>query len=251
MKRMMLALCLATVTAAAQAETRDHHHAKAANSPGRAESALRWFAAHAAAPGAAPAASRAPARIAKPHIVTVAVTPSDTSAAAPPAPVRAAKPHVVTAAATPSDTPAAAPPAPVRTAKPHVVTAAVTPSDTPAAAPPTRALFAEPVVRETPRQGHGRISSCNEGQRIISAYYMDGRRTASGERFDPNGMTAAHRTLPFGTHLKVINPRNGKVVMVRINDRGPFVKGVTLDLSRGAAQAIGLSGTGAVCMAQM
>jgi rare lipoprotein A len=57
--------------------------------------------------------------------------------------------------------------------------------------------------------------------------------------------------LPFGTHLKVINPRNGKVVTVRINDRGPFVKGVTLDLSRGAAQAIGLSGTGAVCMAQM
>src|SRR5215469_15666191 len=83
MKRMMLALCLAAIATAAQAETRDHRHAKAADSPGRAESALRWFAAHAAAPTAASAASHAPAHVAKPHIVTVAVTPSDTPAAAP------------------------------------------------------------------------------------------------------------------------------------------------------------------------
>ncbi len=62
---------------------------------------------------------------------------------------------------------------------------------------------------------------------------------------------AAHRMLPFGTRLKVINPRNGKAVLVRIHDCGPFVNGVTLDLSCGAAHAIGLQGTGAVCMAMM
>ena len=64
-------------------------------------------------------------------------------------------------------------------------------------------------------------------------------------------MTAAHRTLPFGTRLMVLNPRNGKFVTVTINDRGPFTKGVSLDLSRGAARAIGLQGTGAVCMAKL
>jgi peptidoglycan lytic transglycosylase len=63
-------------------------------------------------------------------------------------------------------------------------------------------------------------------------------------------MTAAHRTLPFGTRLTVTNPRNGQSVQVVVNDRGPFISGVSLDLSLGAAQAIGLHGTGAVCMAQ-
>jgi len=61
-------------------------------------------------------------------------------------------------------------------------------------------------------------------------------------------MTAAHRTLPFGTHLTVTNPRTGKTVDVVVNDRGPFVHGVGLDLSRAAAQAIGLHGTGSVCI---
>jgi rare lipoprotein A len=91
-------------------------------------------------------------------------------------------------------------------------------------------------------------SGCNGGQRIISAYYWEGRHTASGQPFNPQGMTAAHRTLPFGTHLTVNNPRTGKTVMVVINDRGPYVQGVSLDLSLGAAQAIGLHGTGSVCI---
>jgi rare lipoprotein A len=91
-------------------------------------------------------------------------------------------------------------------------------------------------------------SGCNGGQRIISAYYWEGRRTASGQPFNPQGMTAAHRTLPFGTHLTVSNPRTGKTVTVVINDRGPYVQGVGLDLSLGAAQAIGLHGTGSVCI---
>ena len=89
---------------------------------------------------------------------------------------------------------------------------------------------------------------CSSGRRIVSAYYSQGQRTASGQRFDPNGMTAAHRTLPFGTRLVVSNPRTGKSVNVVINDRGPFVSGVSLDLSLGAAQAIGMRGTAAVCV---
>jgi rare lipoprotein A len=89
---------------------------------------------------------------------------------------------------------------------------------------------------------------CSGGRRIISAYYSQGQRTASGQHFDPNGMTAAHRTLPFGTRLTVSNPRTGKSVDVVVNDRGPFITGISLDLSLGAAQAIGMRGTGAVCI---
>jgi rare lipoprotein A len=89
------------------------------------------------------------------------------------------------------------------------------------------------------------------GQRVISAWYHEGKRTASGARFDPNGLTAAHRTFAFGTRLTVVNPRTGKSVTVTVNDRGPFVRGVSLDLSRGAAMAIGMRGTGAVCMARL
>jgi rare lipoprotein A len=77
----------------------------------------------------------------------------------------------------------------------------------------------------------------------LASYYgqeFAGRRTASGERFNPNAMTAAHRTLRFGTRVRVTNSRNGRSVIVRINDRGPFVKGRAIDLSRGAARAIGM-----------
>lgn len=66
-----------------------------------------------------------------------------------------------------------------------------------------------------------------------------GRTTASGARFDMNAMTAAHRTLPFGTEVKVINVANGRAVVVTINDRGPFVKGRIIDLSRAAAAQLG------------
>jgi peptidoglycan lytic transglycosylase len=80
-------------------------------------------------------------------------------------------------------------------------------------------------------------------QAQIATYYgkeFAGRRTASGERFNPGAMTAAHRTLPFGTKVRVTNSRNGRSVIVRINDRGPFVKGRSIDLSSGAARAIGM-----------
>jgi rare lipoprotein A len=75
-----------------------------------------------------------------------------------------------------------------------------------------------------------------------------GRRTASGEKFNPSGLTAAHRTLPFGTHVRVTNSRNVRSIIVRINDRGPFVKGRAIDLSNGAARAIGMGSTGNVRM---
>jgi rare lipoprotein A len=81
---------------------------------------------------------------------------------------------------------------------------------------------------------------------IASFYGYDGsgNRTATGERFNPEGMTAAHRSLPFGTRVRVTNTRNGRSVVVRINDRGPFIRGRVIDLSYGAARAIGMIGKG-------
>lgn len=72
------------------------------------------------------------------------------------------------------------------------------------------------------------------------------KRTASGERFKKGAMTAAHKTLPFGTVVKVTNLRNGKSVKVRINDRGPFVEGRIIDLSKGAAKKIDMVKAGVV-----
>ncbi len=71
-----------------------------------------------------------------------------------------------------------------------------------------------------------------------------GPLTANGERYNPSGMTAAHRTLPFGTRVRVTSPSTGRSVVVRINDRGPFIGGRIIDLSVGAARAIGLTNTG-------
>ena len=80
-----------------------------------------------------------------------------------------------------------------------------------------------------------------------ASWYGDahhGQRTASGERYDMTAMTAAHRTLPFGTRVRVTNVANGKSVVVRVNDRGPFVAGRIIDLSRAAAQEVEVLGTG-------
>ena len=80
-------------------------------------------------------------------------------------------------------------------------------------------------------------------QRGMASWYgpgFHGRLTANGERFDMNELTAAHKTLPFGTRVLVHNPRTGKQVVVRINDRGPFAAGRVIDLSRAAAQALGM-----------
>ncbi|WP_081657319.1 septal ring lytic transglycosylase RlpA family protein [Pseudovibrio exalbescens] len=77
-----------------------------------------------------------------------------------------------------------------------------------------------------------------------ASWYALTSRTASGEMANPNGMTAAHRTLPFGTMVKVTNLRNGKSVQVRINDRGPFVKGRVIDVTKAAAAKIGFVNSG-------
>ncbi len=78
----------------------------------------------------------------------------------------------------------------------------------------------------------------------IASYYWQPQRVASGGWFNPNAMTAAHRTLPFGTRVRVTNLNNGRAVTVRINDRGPFIAGRIIDLSRAAASAVGMTGAG-------
>lgn len=78
----------------------------------------------------------------------------------------------------------------------------------------------------------------------VASYYWQAQRTASGERFNPGAMTAAHRSLPFGTKVRVTNLRNGKSVVVRINDRGPFIRGRIIDVSRAAASHLGFTGRG-------
>jgi rare lipoprotein A len=83
-----------------------------------------------------------------------------------------------------------------------------------------------------------------EGFRGLATYYWHSQKTASGETYRPDGMTAAHRTLPFGTHVRVTHVRTKRTVIVRINDRGPFTRGVVIDLSRGAAQALGMLAEG-------
>ena len=77
---------------------------------------------------------------------------------------------------------------------------------------------------------------------IASVYAYSGSKTASGERANPTELTAAHRTLPFGTHVRVTNRRNGRSVTVRINDRGPFVRGRVIDITPAGARALGFSG---------
>ncbi|NJN01653.1 MAG: septal ring lytic transglycosylase RlpA family protein [Leptolyngbyaceae cyanobacterium RM1_1_2] len=76
--------------------------------------------------------------------------------------------------------------------------------------------------------------------------YFHGRRTATGEIFNQNALTAAHKTLPFGTQLKITNRLNDRSVVVRINDRGPYIGQRSIDLSRAAARCLGSEGTGVI-----
>lgn len=95
------------------------------------------------------------------------------------------------------------------------------------------------------------VTPAHAVQTVGATWYgneLRGHRTASGEVFNPSGLTAAHRSLPFGTCLLVGNPSTGKSVKVRVNDRGPFTEGLTLDLSAGAARAIGMRTTQNVTM---
>jgi peptidoglycan lytic transglycosylase len=83
---------------------------------------------------------------------------------------------------------------------------------------------------------------------IASIYSYKSSRTASGERAHPAAMTAAHRSLPFGTKVRVTNRRNGNSVVVRINDRGPFVRGRVIDVTPAAARALGFAGLAPVSL---
>jgi rare lipoprotein A len=84
---------------------------------------------------------------------------------------------------------------------------------------------------------------------FASIYAYKSGRTASGEHAHPHGFTAAHRSLPFGTKVRVTNRRNGQSVVVRINDRGPFVRGRVIDVTPAAARALGFSGITPVVLA--
>jgi rare lipoprotein A len=92
--------------------------------------------------------------------------------------------------------------------------------------------------------------SADEGKASYYADSLAGNPTASGEPYDPSALTAAHRTLEFGTKIKVTYPKTGKSVIVEINDRGPYVDDRIIDLSRAAAEAIGLidDGVGTVTL---
>lgn len=78
----------------------------------------------------------------------------------------------------------------------------------------------------------------------LASFYSEGTRTASGEKFNANELTAAHPTLPFGTKLRVTNVANGQSVTVRVNDRGPYVPGRVVDVSYSAARTLGMVGGG-------
>jgi rare lipoprotein A len=85
--------------------------------------------------------------------------------------------------------------------------------------------------------------SPESGSTVMASYYHP-TETANGERIEPEGLTAAHRTLPFGTRVRVTNLNNHRSVTVRINDRGPFVSNRSIDLSDSAATAIGMTSSG-------
>ena len=98
--------------------------------------------------------------------------------------------------------------------------------------------------RHTPFASNKKAAETQVASRGIASFYTEGTQTANGERFDTHELTAAHRTLPFGTRLRVTNVATGRSVTVRVNDRGPFVPGRVVDVSYSAAQTLGMVGGG-------
>jgi rare lipoprotein A len=99
----------------------------------------------------------------------------------------------------------------------------------------------------TPRKQRTRVAARSQSTTAadgMASFYREGSRTASGEKFNPNELTAAHRTLPFGTKVRVTDVSTGKSVTVRVNDRGPFVGGRVIDVSHAAAESLGMTGKG-------
>ncbi len=113
-------------------------------------------------------------------------------------------------------------------------------------APPLTAIANMPSA--TPKAGKAGVKERVTGRRKgMASWYgpgFHGRLTANGERYNQNGLTAAHKSLPFGTRVRVTNLNNGRSITVRINDRGPYARGRIIDLSKGAARIIGLMNSG-------
>ncbi|MBH0112389.1 septal ring lytic transglycosylase RlpA family protein [Novosphingobium sp. YJ-S2-02] len=109
----------------------------------------------------------------------------------------------------------------------------------------------QPVVQALPVEAEPEFEAYGKGRASYYGARFAGNPTASGEIFDPEAMTAAHRTLPFGTQVQVTNPANGESVVVTINDRGPFHGNRVIDLSKAAARELGLirRGSGVVELA--
>lgn len=105
--------------------------------------------------------------------------------------------------------------------------------------PTVRAARVQEHETSTKRRAESRFTS-----RGLASFYSEGTETASGEKFDPALLTAAHPSLPFGTRLRVTNLTNGHSVTVRVNDRGPFVPGRVVDVSYSAARVLGMAQSG-------
>ncbi len=135
--------------------------------------------------------------------------------------------------------------APVKVKKSKKIAKAQDDDDAPVAKPKKKAK----VAAKKNSDGDTGGKSYQSGVASWYGGYFHGRTTANGEKYDQWAMTAAHKTLPFGTRVKVTNTRNGDSVIVRINDRGPFIAGRIIDLSKAAANDIGMSGIAPVKVA--
>ncbi|TDD42646.1 septal ring lytic transglycosylase RlpA family protein [Nonomuraea terrae] len=183
-------------------------------------------------PTPAKTARTTPSPAASPHKPSRRHSPAPSSPATKPSAVVAPAKALRSPQPTKSPLPAESPKAKAKTESPRVKAEMETAK---------KAAYTTRVARNEDTRGERRkprfrvIASGSCG----ASYYGEGQMTASGERFDPSAMTAAHKTLPMGSRVRVTNPDNGESVTVRINDRGPFVGGRCLDLSEGAFAALG------------
>ncbi|WP_433536398.1 septal ring lytic transglycosylase RlpA family protein [Micromonospora sp. CA-249363] len=149
-----------------------------------------------------------------------------------------------TTAGSPTPGSPSASPSASATATPSV-TASPSATRSPQAASRAKARTASPKPTPKPKKTTAAAKVLDSGS-CGASFYSDGQLTANGESFNPNELTAAHKTLPFNTKVRVTNPSNGKSVVVRINDRGPFIDGRCLDLSRAAFATIASVDVGAL-----
>lgn len=111
----------------------------------------------------------------------------------------------------------------------------------------TNGFAAEPAMKAAKTKASAKGKDSKVARHGVASFYskrLAGKKTASGERYDPKALTAAHRTLPMGTKVKVTNPDNDKSVVVTVNDRGPVPKSRTMDLSNAAASELGIGKSG-------